>query len=118
MSRGNRVECSRSRFHTLKKCAKHNGDTHGNLIAHQLWKNAGVLAAHLQWDLADRAANLAIRLNGRVPTHGGSLFRAAAAIHPRLGLRIREWAIRVLKPSLRKEGRYGGTEIFALVSGG
>ncbi len=118
MSRDHQTECARSRYFVLEKAARHNGDTHGEVIAQQLWKQAGILAAHLQWELADRAANLAIRLNGRVPTHGGSLFRAAAAIHPRLGLRIREWAIRLLKPSLRKEGRYGVSEIFSPLSGG
>ncbi len=107
MSRNNQVECARSRYFVLEKAARHNGDTHGQVIAQQLWKQAGILAAHLQWDLADRAAHLAVRLHGRIPTHGGTLFRIAAALQPRLGLRVREWAIRILRPSLREENRYG-----------
>jgi glycosyltransferase involved in cell wall biosynthesis len=107
MSRDHQTECARSRYYVLKKAARHNGDTHGDVLAQQLWKQAGILAAHLQWDLADRAVQLAARLGGRVPTHGGSLFRVAGALQPKVGLRVREWGIRLLKPSLREENRYG-----------
>jgi glycosyltransferase involved in cell wall biosynthesis len=107
MSRDHQTECAQSRYYVLEKAARHNGDTHGDVIAQQLWKQAGILAAHLQWDLADRAVQLAVRLGGRVPTHGGLLFRVVGALQPKLGLRVREWAIRMLKPSLREENRYG-----------
>jgi glycosyltransferase involved in cell wall biosynthesis len=110
MSRDHQVECARSRYFVLRKAARHNGDTHAGVIAQQLWKQAGILAAHLQWDLADRAAKLAVHLDGRVPTHGGPLFRTSAALHPGLGLRLREWAIRLLRPSLREERQYGDVE--------
>lgn len=107
MSRNNQVECMRARYHVLKKCARYNGDTHGATIAQELWESAGLLAAHLQWDLADKAARLAVQLNGRVPTHGGPFFTALGAIHPQMALRARESAIRFLKPDLRKEEKYG-----------
>jgi len=107
MSGSNQVKCARSRFHVLKKCADQNGDTHGPTIGRQLWKSAGILAAHLQWDLADKAAQCAVQLDGRVPAHGGPLFRVVGSLHPHLGLRVREWAIRFLKPSLRDGRGYG-----------
>jgi glycosyltransferase involved in cell wall biosynthesis len=106
MSQSHQTECARSRYFVLDKAARHNGDTHGDVIAEQLWKNAGILAAHLQWDLADRAAQRAVDLNGRVPSHGGWPFRLAGTLHPQVGLRLREWGIRLLKPSLRDGPSY------------
>lgn len=107
MSRDNQVECKRARYYVLKKCARYNGSTHGETIARELWKSAGLLAAHLQWDLADKAAQLAVQLDGRVPTHGGLFFTVLGAIHPRMALRVREWLIRLLKPALREADQYG-----------
>jgi glycosyltransferase involved in cell wall biosynthesis len=107
MSRNHPTECTRSRYFVLEKAARHNGDTHGEVIAEQLWKQAGILAAHLQWGLADMAAQRAAQLNGRTPTHGGPLFRFVGSLHPCFGLRVREWAIRLLKPSLRETDEYG-----------
>lgn len=107
MSRDNQVECKRARYHVLKKCAKYNGGTHGATIARELWKSAGYLAAHLQWDLADKAVDFAVELDGRIPTHGGRLFRVLGTLHPRVALRIREGIIRLLMPSLREEKQYG-----------
>lgn len=101
MSQAHQTECARSRYFVLKKSARHNGDTHGEVIANQLWKNAGILAAHRQWDLADDAVRLAVDLNGRLPPQEGAPFRILSALNPRLALRIREWAIRLMKPSLR-----------------
>jgi len=107
MSQDNQVECKRARYYVLKKCARYNGSTHGETIARELWKSAGLLAAHLQWDRADKAARLAVQLDGRVPTHGGPFFTALGAIHPRMALRVREWLIRLLKPAIREADQYG-----------
>lgn len=102
MSQANLVECERARYHVLKKCARYNGDTHGEAIAHELWKIAGVLASRSEWEVADKAVRLAVRLNGRVPSHGGTLFQGFGTIHPRMALRVREGLIRLFKPHLRK----------------
>jgi glycosyltransferase involved in cell wall biosynthesis len=102
MSQDHQTECARSRFFVLQKAARHNGNTHGEVIANQLWKNAGILAAHQQWDLADRAVQLASELNGQVPTAGGILFRVLGTLNSRLALRVRETFIRTFKPSLRE----------------
>jgi len=107
MSQDNQVECKRARYYVLKKCARYNGSTHGETIARELWKSAGLLAAHLQWDLADKAAQLAVQLDGRVPTHGGPFFTVLGAIHPQMALRVREGLIRLLKPALREADQYG-----------
>jgi len=110
LSRSNRVKCRRSRYHVLEKCAKQNEDTHGEIIARELWAEAGRLAAHVQWDLADKAAQLAVELDGRVPRHGGSLFRMLGTLSPQVALRVREWAIRFFKPQFREHDRYGEVE--------
>jgi glycosyltransferase involved in cell wall biosynthesis len=101
MSQAHQTECARSRYYVLQKAARHNGDTHGEVIANQLWKNAGILAAHQQWDLADKAVQLAVDLDGRIPSREGLPFRLLSVLNPRLALRVREWAIRLLKPNLR-----------------
>ena len=103
MSQDNQVECARSRYFVLKKAADHNEDTHGEEIAQELWKNAGVLARYRQWDLADKAVALAVELNGRVPAEESLPFRALSAVHPGLAIRMREWGIRLLKPHLRSQ---------------
>ncbi|WP_259058915.1 glycosyltransferase family 2 protein [Salinibacter ruber] len=102
MSQSNLVKCERARYHVLKKCARFNGDTHGPTIAHQLWKLAGILASRGEWAMVDKSARLAVRLGGRVPSHGGALFRILGAVHPQTALRIRERLIRLFKPSLRE----------------
>ncbi len=101
MSQANQTECARSRYFVLEKAARHNGDTHAGVIAQELWKNAGTLAAHRQWDLADKATGLAVDLGGRIPDREGTPFRVLSAISPRMALRAREWGIRLLKPHLR-----------------
>ncbi len=101
MSQANQTECARSRYFVLEKAARHNGDTHAGVIAQELWKNAGTLAAHRQWDLADKATGLAVDLGGRIPDREGVPFRVLSAISPRIALRAREWGIRLLKPHLR-----------------
>ena len=103
MSQANLVKCERARYHVLKKCARFNGDTHGEAIAHELWKIAGVLASRGEWGIADKSARLAVQLNGRVPSNGGALFRALGMVHPQMALRVREGLIRLLKPHLRKQ---------------
>jgi glycosyltransferase involved in cell wall biosynthesis len=103
MSQANLVKCERARYHVLKKCARFNGDTHGEAIAHELWKIAGVLASRGEWGIADKSARLAVQLNGRVPSNGGGLFRALGMVHPQMALRVREGLIRLLKPHLRKQ---------------
>jgi glycosyltransferase involved in cell wall biosynthesis len=101
MSQNNLVKCERARYHVLKKCARYNGDTHGDAIAHELWRLTGVLTSRGEWKVADKSARLATQLDGRVPTHGGPLFRVLGAIHPETALRVRERLIRLFKPSLR-----------------
>ena len=71
-------------------------------IAEKLWLAAGVLAALGAWDDADEGARLAKQLDPTVPpVAGSSWFRGVARVSPRAALRIREVAIRVLKPRYR-----------------
>lgn len=103
MSQSNLVKCERARYHVLKKCAQFNGDTHGEAIAHELWKIAGVLASRFEWEVADKAVRLAVQLNGAISPHGGVLFRGLSMIHPEMALRVREALIRFFKPHLRSQ---------------
>jgi glycosyltransferase involved in cell wall biosynthesis len=101
MSQDHQTECARSRYFVLEKAARHNGDTHAGVIAQELWKNAGILAAHQQWDLADEAVQLAVNLDGRIPSQEGVPFRILSALDPCVALRVREWTIRFVRPNLR-----------------
>lgn len=101
MSQDNLAKCDRARYHVLKKCAHHNGDDYAEVIARELWDNATMLATRLEWDAADKAARLAVQLDGRIPKGQGLLFSTLCAVHPRGALRLREWLIRTFKPYMR-----------------
>jgi glycosyltransferase involved in cell wall biosynthesis len=105
MSRGNITKCRRARYYVLEKCARNNGQEHGGVIAEKLWELAGSLAADLQWDLADKSAQLAVKLDGRIPSTEGPIFRVLAAIHPQMALRLRENVIRLIWPQWRASHR-------------
>ncbi len=105
MSRVNVTKCRRANYHVLKKCARDNGEEYGPVIARELWDLAGGLAADRQWDLADKSAQLAVKLDGRIASTEGPFFRVLAAIHPQMALRLRENVIRLIWPQWRTSYR-------------
>ncbi len=102
MSQSNFMECEKARYHVLKKYAHHNGDAYPETIARQLWQNATMLASGLEWEVADKAIQLAMELDGRIPEEESQLFQMLCSVHPRMAFRIREKLIRLFKPSLRE----------------
>lgn len=101
MSGANQLRCIQAHYEVLRKTAERPGAAlYAQELASKLWKAAGVLGAHLDWERADGAAALAQRL---APSSiGGSpAFRALARVSPPAALRLRERMIRVLRPSLR-----------------
>jgi hypothetical protein len=61
-----------------------------------------MLASGLEWEVADKAIQLAVELDGRIPEEESQLFQMICAVHPRMAFRIREKLIRLFKPSLRE----------------
>jgi glycosyltransferase involved in cell wall biosynthesis len=106
MSSANRTKCARAHYHVLKKAAESLSSEYADTLATNLWQAAAVSATHLDWDTADAAVRLAVKLRGRIPARAGSLFRALCAVDPRTAIRVREYLIRLLKPQLRKN-QYG-----------
>ncbi len=103
MSQANGAECARAQYHVMKKAAELSPETYAPVIADRLWGIAAAAGRYLDWNTADSAVKLAVRLNGRAPSFeaGGRAFRLAAHLAPRLSLRLREQAIRSLRPALR-----------------
>ena len=101
MSRERPVECLRAKFHVLEKAADAVDEGHRDAVALRLWRCAGALGSRLEWEYADRCLELARRLGFPAPMEGKAWFRWTGRIHPRLALRVRERAIRLLRPGLR-----------------
>jgi hypothetical protein len=91
----------------LEKAALESHSQYHQLIAEKLWTAAGVAGSYLAWDVADKAADLAVRLGGGKGAANNSYwFRTFALINPPLALRVRELLIRFLRPQLRQESQY------------
>jgi glycosyltransferase involved in cell wall biosynthesis len=104
MSAANQLKCLRAHYHVLRKVAAFEGaNRYSRDIAWRLWIAVGGLAAHLDWRTAEEAARLAIRLAGLSSVPTGGWFRTLCYTSPNLAIRVREWSIRALKPSLRKD---------------
>lgn len=103
MSQANGGKCARAQYHVMRKAAEALPPEYDEVIADRLWSIAGVAGRYQEWDAADAAVGLAMRLAGRVPrpTAGSTVFRAAATVAPRAALRLREYAVRRLRPELR-----------------
>ena len=103
MSQANGAKCARAQYHVMKKAAEESGPAYHDLVASRLWGIAGVAGRYLDWETAEAAARLAARLGGRVPapSAGSPAFRALATVAPGAALRLRERAVRRLRPSLR-----------------
>jgi len=109
MSREHRRLCARAKYHVLEKSARLLPARYHGVIALKLWRTAGVCGTYLDWEYADRCVHLAAGLGARVPPEGRLVFRSLCWLEPRVAVRVREAAIRVLRPRLRRESG-GGTE--------
>ena len=82
-----------------KTAARPDAASYRAEIAKRLWNIAAVAAAYRDWRTADDAAALALRLAGAGAAGRSPLFRALAAVAPRLALRGREAWLRGLRPA-------------------
>lgn len=104
MSSANALKCAQAQYEVLRRTSARPGAAaYRDALASRLWRVAGVLAAHLDWATADKAAALARSLAPPARGDGSPLFRGAAAIAPGLALRLREAGVRCLRPQLRRE---------------
>ncbi|MFN3314525.1 MAG: glycosyltransferase family 2 protein [Hyphomonas sp.] len=103
MSQANAAKCVRAQVAVMRKAAAESPARYYADIARRLWGLAGTAGAHGDWETANAAVRLARRLAGpRVPSSAGSpVFRAVARVAPERALRLRERAIRTLRPHLR-----------------
>lgn len=107
MSRTRPVACLRAKFHVLEKAAPRTPASHADALCLRLWRCAGALAGFGDWEYAERCVRLASGLGGRTAPEGKAYFRLAARLSPLAALRVREAAIRLFKPGLRREADRG-----------
>jgi glycosyltransferase involved in cell wall biosynthesis len=102
MSASNRLKCLQAQYQVMRKTAMRNSaQQYATEIGQRLWDIVGGLAAQLDWETADSAAALAMKLAGPSVAPSGSLFKMLCRLSPHFALRVREWLIRGLKPDLR-----------------
>ena len=102
MSAANAKRCAVAQYHVLRRTqARADAQPYSRPIAEKLWSLSGVLGSLDAWPEAAAAAQLAARLHAPDAGSGAAWFRALASVNPVLALRIREAAIRSLKPGLR-----------------
>jgi glycosyltransferase involved in cell wall biosynthesis len=112
MSASNRPGCLRAHYQVMRRTAMRAGaQRYGKEIGRKLWEVAGGLTAELDWETADLAVALAMKLAGPSVAPSGTVFKALCQVSPHLALRVREWLIRGLRPSIRRG--YPGWRLFA-----
>lgn len=106
MTTGNLAGAQRSTYHVMAKGAIAAPTRYHAIIAWRLWITAGFSGAYQDWENADRAADLALRLAPTMPVPGGLVMQLAGRRWPRLALRVRERLIRLFRPATRAEAVY------------
>ena len=102
MSVSNGVKCARAQYHVMRKTLEYpNSLQYRSEIAEKLWSVAGLLGSFGDWVTADAAVTLASRLAPPPMSAGSGWFRNCARVAPKLAMRIRERAIRTLRPQSR-----------------
>lgn len=104
MSASNRFKCARANFHVLEGTVSTHGNIYPQELGAQLWKCSTNLAAEQDWDYVKRALALCKKLGFQFSADDGPLFSAIGKIAPFPAFWFREKMIRLLKPSLRKNG--------------
>ena len=106
MTTSNFAGAQRSTYHVLAKGAAAAPARYHRTIAWRLWSTAGLSGAYNDWENADRAAALALRIAPDMPPDGGLLMRLFARRFPGPTLRLREKLIRLLRPDSRRAPVY------------
>lgn len=105
MSQQNEIKCLLAHVQVMNNVACKVGDLYPKEIAARYWAAATILAAHKEWGAADSALIEAKRLSGSPPKQISRIFKVLCSVSGvHLAFRIREYAIRILKPGLRFTG--------------
>jgi hypothetical protein len=102
MSQGSALRCLQAHAAVTFDYLARNPVGHAHEAAAALWQAATGLATHGDFAGADRCVTRAAQLGHRVDPAASPAFAALCRLGPRAALRIREHAIRWLKPSLRR----------------
>ncbi len=103
MSAANQLKCLHSHLAVLKATLHRPGaDQYIAELAEKLWSVAGSLGANGAWKEADEAVMLAAKLAPPPKNSGSAWYRLMAKVNPNIALRMREAAIRLFKPHLRR----------------
>ena len=99
----NREKCLHAHYHVVRKAlVSCTTSEQKRAAAERLWHVAAGAASHLDWHLADKAAEMAMRLAGPSVAPSGPLFKGLCHVSAGLALRLREGLIRLSKPGLRQ----------------
>jgi len=102
MSAARQARCCLDGFEITRRFhSRHPGD-HLEEVGEMCWRHATCLAAHLDWEHAHAAVDLAVACGVRVPAQSSRLFGTLTRLDPKVALRLREQLIRVFKPHLRR----------------
>jgi glycosyltransferase involved in cell wall biosynthesis len=103
MSQANQLRCLRAHVAVMERVGRAVGANYGEVIASRLWAAAAGLAVHGCWKEVDHALEEAGRLHGGIPSgQTGKFARLCRAIGAKRAFRVREGAIRLLRPALRR----------------
>jgi len=106
MTTSNLPGAQRSTYHLLRKAAEMVPAPYLGIVARRLWMTAGLSGSYNDWANADRAADLARRIQPEAPVPGARWFGWLARRSPRTALRLREKLIRTLRPAARRASVY------------
>ena len=102
MSGANQVKCLQAHHAVMRRIAASVGNNYPEEIASRLWAVATGMAAFEKWEQVDQALNDANKLTSNVPKGCSKVFSLTSRLlGARRAFRIREKAIRWLKPQLR-----------------
>jgi glycosyltransferase involved in cell wall biosynthesis len=102
MSNSNQAKCVRAHYHVMLKALAHpSGEANRDVIAERLWHVVAGAAAYMDWQTADAAAALAMKIAGTSAGPSGKLFKSLCKISAPAAIRLREGLIRSLKPRYR-----------------
>jgi hypothetical protein len=105
MSSANQVKCLLAHASVMRKVAAQVGTQYAPEIAERYWQTATGLGAFGEWAAMDAAIVEAERLMRQIPSAASRPFGLLCrTLGPRAAFRVREHAIRLLKPHLRRAG--------------
>lgn len=102
MSANNARKCALAQYHVMRRTWERNdAQPFAREIGENLWKVSGILASVGAWKESRAASTLAATVHPPTARVGKLWFRALASLNPAAAVRVREAAIRWLKPHLR-----------------